>query len=206
VKEEIAISSQGSSPLPVPVSIVFAEAAGAVEAMASAKEVHYTVEVELYFSLPVLDEVSIKTAHSGKLPVPRVPTFTGATVTVEKIDFRGAEAVFSLTAGNPNIFSLLINEMDASLVVSGDTWAEVGLTGTGPVEIPPGEEKRLEFPMKMNFLSLGKTAFNLLFRGGELNFTLRGGVEVGAGLPFFQSTTLPLNVQGAADILRNRED
>lgn len=206
VKETIAIPSQGTSSLPVPVSIIFAEAAGAVEGLVTAKEVNYTVEVELYFTLPVIDEVSIKAAHSGKFPVPRVPTFIGATVTVEKIDFRGAEAVFSLTAGNPNIFPLLITEMDAALVVSGDTWAEVGLTATGPVEIPPAGEQRLEFPMKMDFLALGKTAFNLLFRGGELDFSLQGGVGVDAGLPFFQETSLPLNLQGAADIERTRKE
>jgi LEA14-like dessication related protein len=186
--EKTEIAAGKSSFVDVPVTVNFTQLFDTIKDLVSRNEVAYQTEFGLKFNLPVLGMTRIPVSHAGTLPLPKLPDISLSSLKVSKMGLTGADLLLVLKIDNPNIFGFDLTNLDYNLSVDGNRWAQGRAAKIG--EISAGNQSVLNLPIALNFIELGRSVYNLINSGHNLNYHLTGKLDInGKGLP--------LQLQGA---------
>jgi len=190
----IDLAANGSSLLQLPISITFKSLFEIYQSVKDADSLRYTLKTGFSFNLPVLGDVRIPVSRDGSFPVVRIPSISLSQIRLNKLNFMGADLKMSIRVQNPNAFSLNLKGLDYKLDVNGSNWfsgkniQNLYINGKG--------ESVLELPFSLNFLEMGKTAYDMLSGSAKLQYKFSGKTDLTTSLKLLGEIKLPFNKEG----------
>jgi LEA14-like dessication related protein len=111
-----------------------------------------------------------------------------------------AQLELQLAVDNPNAFSLNLDRLKYNLSVNGMDW--VSGTNTDAMRVNEKNEGLVTIPVKLNFLDLGRSVYQLLDGASMLNYELNGDMDVSTGISVMGAQNIPINKSGSINISR----
>lgn len=170
----------------LPLEIEFAELATFVTNLSDLKVLAYAVGGGMTFDIPVAGPMRVPYQVAGEIPIPRMPKFKLAGVQQKRLSLSGAELVLSVELDNPNAFDLLVNKLQYSLALNGHA---VTTGGVGEqIKVAADGRSKVDIPVNLSFgVSSAFAFYEMLKKGGDINYELDLDSELGSSLPLLSS-------------------
>ena len=189
-EQGLSVPAQGSAPLAIPVSINFFDFFKSVQAFKDAESIPYKFNGSI-----AIGPFDVPFQTSGEIPVPQLPKIFLKKVKVEKLGLLGASVVFFLGIQNSNDFAIDPKGLNYHIGLNGIDFAD---GAASEVNAFASGESTLQVPLELNFVQLGKAAYQVL-KGGETSYSLKGDWLLGTGeaeshqIPFEKTGVVPLS-------------
>lgn len=172
IDKQIRLEPGGSGLVELPVHVSFMDFFSSVMALARQDEAAYTLSGS--FDVMGFD---IPYETSGTFALPDFPQISVEALNIRNLSFSGAAIDIVLAVTNPNAFALAIDQLDYALDVGG---MPILAGVTEPMrEMEKNERMNISVPMEINFISMGRSAMNLLNKNtapyeisGEMHFNI----------------------------------
>ena len=182
-----------SSVVSVPMSVSFQDLASTIPNILEQDSFDYAFNGNLSFNIPLMGIVKVPVSKAGTLPVIRPPKIKDIGISKRGITLTGADLDLNVSIENSNAFDLLLKEFQYSFGGNEQTWAS-GKTGKS-LDLSGKGTGELSIPVHLNFLSLGKTVFQLLSGADAFNAQLSGNMLLDSSLNYLPETSIPINFQ-----------
>ena len=199
-QQPVSIPSQGSGRVEIPVSLTFNEIYQTYQSLKNQDSAGYSIHAGLTFDIPVLGPMRIPVETSGKLPLIKLPKLAIKGVTIKKLGFTSADLELNLAVDNPNAFSFLLKKLDYDFEVNGLSWAK-GKTSK-EMTVSKKKENSITIPVSLNLLQMGQTVMQMLSGDSNLNYGLKGGLDLSSSVPMIGQVSLPLDLSGQVPLTR----
>lgn len=191
--EQTNLNANGSSTVSVPIRLTFKELSEAIPTLWEQDEFNYDFKATLPIRFPVLGIIKVPVETSGTLPVLRAPRIANLRLQKKSLGLTGAELDLSVEIDNPNAFDLSIATFSYSLEGNAQQWASGSLDDA--TDLLKKSSNTLTVPIRLNFLALGRTVFNLLSGNKEFGTRLTGTLGVSSSLDYLPSATIPIDFE-----------
>ena len=190
-----SLKAESVTRIAVPVTVPFVKMYDSVKSSLDQNEVPYALSATVMLDLPILGETPLALRHQGKLPIPKWPTLSVQSVSVQDMSLTAVEIgmVFNLT--NPNVFDIQLAELDYRLMVDNQAWASS--QQKQQVTAKAGQNAQLVIPVKVRFKDIGMAFYRQLTSGGQpLDYRVVGESSIKALHPLLGEVDVPLDVGG----------
>ncbi len=189
------IAANQISPVSIPINVPFQKLADTIPNLLDQDEVPFNLAANLRFQIPVLGIINVPVQQSGTLPILRAPTLQDMELKKESLNLTGAKLRLKMAIANPNAFAMNLNALNYNFSANGNTWAKG--KAKNPIQLPKKGDGTVEIPITLDFLALGRTAFQLLSGNQDLSTQLDGSMAVDSSLPYFSERTVPFEFSKA---------
>lgn len=196
----MTLQPAGSSLVPIPVTIQFTDILNLGQSALHAESVPLGIKLGLEIAVPYMPVFRLDLKSKTELPVPRPPRILPKSIKVKNISLTGADIAMNFDVSNPNTFALDINSLSGLLEVSGNEWGEIGISR--PVYLADKGKQNIEAGMHLDFISLGRSAWQLLSGSGKADVKMTGNMDVDMNIPGFQGQGIPWNAGADISIVR----
>lgn len=196
----LKIQSRGQSTMQIPVKLNFSELVGMYNALKSRDSVDYKLSGDFIFNLPVLGNVSVPYATAGMLPVIKIPAISIGELKLNNLSLLGADVLLKLNCDNPNAFDVGINGFDYILKVAGKEWAKSN--SRKMVKLNSKGQSEIEIPIKLNFLQVGQSVYQLLTGNAKLDYDLTGNFNLETSLPYLSKEAINIVKSGQINLTK----
>lgn len=194
------LAANASQNLVLPLELEFAELAKLVSGLSQLKVLDYAVEGGMTVEVPLLGPKRLPFSFAGDLPIPRPPSLSLEGVRQQRLGFNGADLVVSLRLDNPNAFDLQIEALDYALALNDQPVTQGKLPSK--VALAAGSQSRLDVPVSVSFSRSALALYEILQRGGQMNYRLELDSQIGSSLPLLKS--FPFETQQTGQIRLTR--
>ena len=182
----IQIKATGSEMVELPVTINYLEMFQSITAFIDAETIQYHI-----FGSAGVGPVTIPYSKEGIFNIPKMPKISINKVRLAKITPLGASLIFSLDLSHSNPFSLSLNGLDYRIKLGGTEFSQGSAVNIAPLS--EQGKTTIEIPVNINFLTLGRSAYNLLMKQGPCNYEISGAMNIGEkSLPFLKKGEVPI--------------
>ncbi len=195
-RDQFKIDANGVSTVTVPVLLNFADLKQRYHGVMDQDTLNYELQVTALVDLPVIGIQKFPSTQKGQFPVPRIPEVSLAGIKVKKMGLSGAEVVISANIKNPNTFGIDVSQLSYSLSINGTQWAESVLDET--IKLPEKDKTQINIPLKLNFMKIGSALMSI----NDLNYQLKGNMNLDTTLPMLKNVTVPFNKSGTVGVKR----
>ncbi len=151
--------------------------------------------------LPVLGFTEIPLEKLGTFPVIKKPTISASRLSVKNISFTNADLELVLNIENPNAFGISLKDTDYSISING--LKSISGKSLNPIVIKEKNSGTIMVPVSLNFIQLGRSAYNLITSDQPMEYTLSGSTEIESPLPFFKTSSYNFDRSGNVNIFNN---
>ncbi|MCP4186831.1 MAG: LEA type 2 family protein [Gammaproteobacteria bacterium] len=190
----IKIKKNSTSKVALPVILKFDDLRNIPGQLWSKDQFTYQLDSSINIKLPVIGNYAIPFSKKGELPVPKLPNIKLRDLQIRDLSLTSAHIVAEVEVDNPNNFVLGLSSFNYQLNINQQTWGE-GLSSKSN-SIPKKGKGTISIPLKLNLLSMGKTAYQILTSGNKINYQILGGITLDTGMDFLRSHKMPLNIKG----------
>lgn len=169
----------GSAAVTLPVELRFTAVPGIARVFKEDREAAYTLHGSVTFLTPT-GELRVPMSHSGRMAVPRPPTFQVEKVLLRSASPREVALEMRMDVRNPNAFELPAGHIGCGLLLSGKEVVRADLEIVEP--IAGGGSASVAVPLRISVLKAGKAAARLLIPFTSLDVTVKGEARFG-GVP-----------------------
>ncbi len=199
-EDGMSLRARGKSLIKVPVKMKFADMFHLGKSALNADSVPLKFNIGIEIAIPYLPGVRLDLQSETDLPVPKPPVILPKSIRVKSINLTGAEIIMDFEVSNPNIFSLDINSLKGMLEVSGNEWGRIGISNS--VNLAKKGRKTVRAGLNLSFLSVGRSALQLLTGSGKANVNLDGDMDIDVDIPGFNGKGIPWNADANVSIIR----
>ncbi len=186
------IPAKGSKTVELPVFINYFDIIESLTELITKNEIAYDLSGTfnlMGFNMPY--------HTSGKLPLPKLPCITVKKVNITDFSWAGAALDFVLELENNNSFGLTLNGLEYNISMGGKPFI-TGTSQTG-ASIPQNGKTTMDIPFDVNFIWLGKSAYDLL-AGESSEYEING--EMVFNVPGVGEKRLPFSKVGNVLLVR----
>ncbi len=158
----------------------------------------YQLVTEIVVDLPLIGNYAIPVSKNGELPVPKLPEIKITGVKINNLSFMAAELVAQVEIVNPNDFDVAFSDFDYQLNVNQQSWGQGSISEKNSV--PKKGRATIEIPVKLNMVSMGQTAYQMLSKKQPLEYQLTGGITLDTGIELLRNYNMPLDIKGKASL------
>jgi LEA14-like dessication related protein len=174
-----ALEGPGTGTVELPVQIRYAAVPGVAQLLALDREAEYALGGAVVF-LTAAGEVRVPIAASGRLVVPRAPTFKVGKVMLRSATPFEVALEMSLEVTNPNPFDIPPGRVGCGVLLSGREVVRADVVFPAPVA--GGSTATAVVPVKLSPMKAGKAAARLLIPFTSLDASVKGEAVFG-GVP-----------------------
>lgn len=196
----LKIPAQGKNTIQIPVNMIFEDIFNTFQYLSTEDSTKYRLACNLYFNLPVLGIVKLPVEKSGRMPVIKMPVLSVNHIRVKRLDLLGSDLELNLKVKNPNAFIININGFNCQFDVAGNTWIQT--TKADKIHIPIKGSSNLIIPITLNFIQVGQSVFQLLSGGSDLNYRLKGDLNLNTSHELIKKEIMKFDEAGNVSILR----
>ncbi|MBU1099214.1 MAG: LEA type 2 family protein [Bacteroidetes bacterium] len=196
----LSIASRGQSTMQIPVKLNFTELVGMYKVLKSKDSVDYKLSGDFIFDLPVLGNVRVPYATAGNLPIIKVPSISIGELKLNNLNLLGAEVLLRVKCDNPNAFSVGINGFDYILKIAGKEWVQSN--SNQKIKLNSHGQSEIEIPIKLNFLQVGQSVYQLLTGNAKLDYNLVGNFNLETSLPYLKNEVVNIVKNGEINLSR----
>ena len=158
----------------------------------------YQLDTTIVVDLPIIGNYAIPLSKSGELPVPKMPVIKVKGVKIKNLSLAAAEVVAHVEIDNPNAFDLAFSDFDYQLDINQQNWGQGSISQRS--SIPQKAKGMIEIPVKLDIMSMGKSAYQLLSSKQPLEYQLKGAMTLDTGIELLQNYRMPLDIKGTASL------
>ncbi|MGH1365688.1 MAG: LEA type 2 family protein [Calditrichia bacterium] len=196
----LEIAAGAAKNVQIPLSISFADLYRTFQSVQTQDSSEFALKAGLSFNVPILGDVRVPVSKSGFLPNVKLPKISVGALKVSSMNLTGADLELTVNMENPNAFGLNMDKMQYLFQVNGKKWGAgetlknvvVGKNGSGSMTIP----------LKLNFLEMGTTVYQLLRSNGAVNYQLSGNMDLGSTLKLLPKKSINFDKSGDVNIQR----
>ncbi len=192
------IKSVSTSTIQVPVRFTFSDLYNTFSGIRDKDETAYEFDAVIGVDLPVLGLREIPLKKSGTIPVVKTPKISASGLSVKNISFTKADLELELSIDNPNAFGVSLDDLNYTVDING--LKSISGSSNSAVDIQEKSTGSVKIPVSLNFLELGRTAYNLLTSDESLEYSLDGSTLLDTSLPFFKESEYDFNRTGSINI------
>lgn len=192
----LEIKPVSTSTVQLPVSLKFDDLRKLPGELWQKDSFAYQLDTEIVVDLPVIGNYAIPVSTSGELPVPKLPDIKIKGVQIKKLSFTEADLVAQVEIDNPNAFDLGFSDFDYQLNINQQQWGKGSIAQRS--SIPQKGKGTIDIPVKLNMMSMGKTAYQMLSSKQPLEYQLTGGITLDTGIELLRNYKMPLDIKGKA--------
>jgi LEA14-like dessication related protein len=190
----LEIKPASTSTVQVPVTLKFDDLKRLPGEVWKKDSFGYRLDTEFVVELPVIGNYAIPVSKQGELPVPKLPVVKLKDLQLKNLGLTAAEVVARVEIDNPNSFALGFSDFNYQLNINQQSWGEGRISGSRSV--PEKGKGTIDIPVRLNLVSMGQTAYQMLSEKQPLAYQLTGAVTLDTGLEMLRNYTMPLNING----------
>jgi LEA14-like dessication related protein len=185
------LTAMGSSPLELPVDLIFQDAWNTVQATRGEDDINFGLDGNFGFNIPEFGKVAVPYDAGGSFPALRTPKISLDALRATRVDLftQTAELELDLGIDNEHASTLFFSGLDYDIKLGGSSVA-TGLIAD-LAEVDGSTNETIVLPINVNLLTTGTTVFNAITGNGALDIQLAATVDV---LTPFANTTIPLSI------------
>tara|TARA_R110001599_G_scaffold1889_3_gene9563 strand:+ start:23827 stop:24687 length:861 start_codon:yes stop_codon:yes gene_type:complete len=195
------ILSNNKSIVQIPVRFTYEDLFKTFSDIRDKDETNYELKSVIGVDLPVLGFTEIPLEKSGTFPVIKKPSISASRLTVKNISFTNADLELVLNIENPNAFGISLKDTDYSISING--LKSISGKSLNPIVIKEKNSGTITVPVSLNFIQLGRSAYNLITSDKPMEYTLSGSTEIESPLPFFKTSSYNFDRSGNVNIFNN---
>jgi LEA14-like dessication related protein len=192
------IKPASTSTVQIPVSLKFDDLKKLPGEIWKQDRFGYRLDSEFVVDLPVIGNYAIPVSKQGELPVPKLPAIKLKDIQVKHLSLAAAEVVARVEVENPNDFDLGFSDLNYQLKINQQSWGEGKISQDRSV--PKKGKSTIDIPVKLNLMTMGQTAYQLLSKKQPMEYNLTGDMTVDTGIEMFSNYKMPLNINGKATL------
>lgn len=196
----MTIASRGESTVQIPVSLQFADIYQTVTHLGNQDSTTFQINTGFSFELPVLGVQRVPVSHSGSIPLLKLPSVSIGSLRLKSLKFTGADLQLDLKINNPNAFAFNLDAINYKLDINQSQWVSGNSERTS--RIGAKSDGNLTIPISLNFLQIGRSAYQLLNGNQPLQYHLKGDIDIGTSIPLLGKVSLPIDRAGEIRITR----
>ena len=196
----VKVAANGTSAVKLPLSLHYMDIYKTYQALAREDHINYALKTGLIFDVPVLGRVRIPVETKGSFPTIKIPLVKLQALKLNNLGLSGADLQLDLQIDNPNAFAVNLNRFHYNFKVAGQNWIQG--QNNKPYSVAKKGHKTLSIPIKLNFLEIGRSVFNLLNGSSKLDYRLSGSADVGSSLPMLKNFPMNYDYTGKVEITR----
>lgn len=194
------IQASGKNIVSIPVSFTFKELYNTFGSIKDKDNTDYQFLANIGVNVPVLGLIEIPIEKKGTLPVVKAPSISVSSLSVKNLSLTKADVELALNVDNPNAFGLILNKLDYQVDVNG--FSPISGTSNERIEIGEKEKGTIKIPASFNLVDLGLGAYQALRGNQPFDYSIKGGADVGATLPFFSTSSFNFDKSGVLDLIK----
>ena len=172
--EGFQMQPQASSPLVLPVDLVFAETWDVVDAARGVDEIDFGLAGQFGFDTPI-GMVEIPFNEAGAFPALRTPQLRFTQFRVAEVTLTDATLELDVAVDNSHGSTLFFDNFSYDLVLANEPVAS-GVINT--FDVAGDAEGVVTLPIEINLLSAGFTIVDAIVSGGKLDLQMSAGTDV----------------------------
>ncbi len=184
--DALVINAKASSNVQIPVSLTYQDIYNTVKSLQSEKQSKYQLDGGVSFNLPVLGAVRIPLSFGGDIPLLRIPEVKMKNISLKTLSWSGAELQMDFVLEGQGGLDLLVNNFQYGLNVAGNNWIDGTINS---INLNSAGEKTINVPIKLSFLDMGRSVYNMITGDAELDYKLFGDFKVSADHPLLNATS-----------------
>lgn len=196
----VSIPASGTGYADLPVSIQFQDIYRTAVSLKDRDSTRYQISAGFNFNLPVLGPVRIPVQSQGEIPLLKLPKIFIRSFKVKRMGLTGAELELVLNIENPNAIPLSMKTLQYDFSISQSRWASGRIDQT--VEVARKGTGEIAIPINLDFLKMGQSMIRLVKGDAELDYQLRGALDLGSDLDLFREVRLPMDQTGKVKLLK----
>ena len=178
--QAIKVKANSTSSVQLPITLKFNDLKNLPGELWDKDIINYQLLSKFNVNLPVIGNYAIPVEKKGELPVPKIPEISIRDVNVKNISFLSAELVARITVNNPNNFDMAVSNLIYQLNINQQNWGQGKINNT--INIPKKGRAIFEIPLKLNLLSAGKSAYDIVVNKKPVEYHLKGNATVNSSL------------------------
>lgn len=190
----IKVKKSSTSKVALPVTLKFDDLKKIPGELWNADQFAYQLDTNINVELPVIGNYTIPFTRKGELPVPKLPSIKLKDLKVSNLSLTSADLVAEVEIDNPNIFPLGLSNFNYRIDINQQNWGEG--TSAQLSSIPQKGKGTISIPLKLNLLTMGKAAYQLISGSKQFDYQILGGVTLDTGLEFLRNHKMPLDIKG----------
>ena len=172
----LEIKPASTSTVQLPVTLKFDDLRKLPDELWQKDRFAYQLDTKIVVDLPIIGNYAIPLSRSGELPVPKMPVIKVNSVKIKNLSLTAAEVVAQVEIDNPNAFDLAFSDFDYQLDINQQNWGKGSISQRN--NIPQKSKGTIEIPVKLNIMSMGQTAYQLLSNKQQLEYQLKGAMTL----------------------------
>jgi LEA14-like dessication related protein len=194
----LEIKPASTSTVQLPVTLKFDDLRKLPDELWQKDRFAYQLDTKIVVDLPIIGNYAIPLSRSGELPVPKMPVIKVNSVKIKNLSLTAAEVVAQVEIDNPNAFDLAFSDFDYQLDINQQNWGKGSISQRN--NIPQKSKGTIEIPVKLNIMSMGQTAYQLLSNKQPLEYQLKGAMTLDTGIELLRNYRMPLDIKGKASL------
>lgn len=194
----VKLKANSTSAVQLPVTLKFDDLKKLPGELWDKDKLAYDLQTTFNIKLPIIGNYAIPVDKQGEVPVPKMPDIKIKDVKVKNLSFTSAEVIAQIEVYNPNDFNLGLNNMDYQLKVNQDNWGHGKINKS--INIAKKSKGIIEIPVKLNLLTAGKSAYDILINKSPIDYQLKGNVTINSALELLKDYKMPLDISGTTSL------
>lgn len=200
-QEEVTeIIANGEEMIRLPLSFRFSDVYQTFQVLRDRGISSYRINVGLSFNLPILGMIRVPISKSGDFPLVKFPKISLDSVILENLSLSGANLKIALKFNNPNIFAIILNNIKYQFNVNGQSLISGNMESK--IQVNENGENIIELPFSINFLQAGMAIQQIITGNDNLNYQLRGNLDISTSHKLLEQLSLPFDLSGIVKLIR----
>ncbi|NQT23784.1 LEA type 2 family protein [candidate division KSB1 bacterium] len=192
--QTVSVPANGTGQIDLPISILFKDIYQAVNSLKNQDSTEYEISAGFNFNLPVLGPIRVPVTKKGSLPLLKLPKVSIQQFKVSRMGFTGADLELVLGVKNPNSIPFKLKAMQYDFSVNQLNWAKGSIPKA--ISLAQKGEGSVTIPISLDFLKMGQSIVQLIKGNSELDYQLKGALDLGSDLSILGDVHLPLDQAG----------
>lgn len=189
--EPMQIVANGSNTIQVPLSLKYDDIYKIVTSLAGDGQSTYQFSGGLNFDLPVLGIVHIPISKSGELPLLKIPDVKIKKLILKSFSFSAAYFDLEISVSGAGGVPLFIDNLSYNFNVGGKMW--IGGETHRRIDLNNQKENVITVPFKLDFLSMGKAAYDIVAGSADFDYSLDGSMNISSDNPLLKAAEVNFN-------------
>ncbi|MDR1388650.1 MAG: LEA type 2 family protein [Treponema sp.] len=197
ITNDTKIAAKSAAVVDIPFSVSYEELYKTIAALSNAGEVPYTVNVDVRFPVPVIENKTFSAGFSGVIPLLKMPSLSFDGIRFTSLGLSKVEFVLTWAVENKNTFPLSIDSLVYDFAVNGSSWAN----GRMPKGLNLAAQKTTQVPVtvSINSLAIIRDIVALAGSGRSVSFTCAGEAALNPSFGGLDAFAIPFNFTGTTN-------
>ncbi len=185
--DELSIAARDSSLVQLPFTLRYDDLYNSLKSLSGKDTSSYNFSGGLSFDVPVLGQVRVPVSKSGILPLLRLPKVNLEKLKLNTVSWTGADLQLDVSVESFGGLELFVDKLDYSLQVNGRKWLDSAINKR--IDLAQEGKKIISIPFKLDFLEMGRSAYDAIMGDAPLSYDFSGLIKVGSENPLLKDAS-----------------